>query len=119
MHMDARLAANPGHQAAVVWLDRSHALVARGLEGHARITEVERASDTEPSYLLRIIHEAVGCDRLVVMGPDASRVAFEREYVSIYRRPDRLIDVGQVADPREADLVDALRLLEPALTAVH
>lgn len=117
--MDARLAANPGHQAAVVWLDRSHALVARGLAGHARITEVERASDTEPSYLLRIIHEAVGCDRLVVMGPDASRVAFEREYVSIYRRPDRLIDIGQMADPRGADLVDALRMLEPSLAAVH
>lgn len=117
--MDARLAAIPGHQAAVVWLDRSHALVARGLEGQATITEVERASDPEPSYLLRIIHEAVGCDRLVVMGPDASRVAFEREYVAIYRRPDRLIDVGQVEDPREADLVDALRMLEPSLTVVH
>ena len=68
------------------------------------MTEVDREADPEASYLLRIIHEAEDCERLVVMGPDASRVAFEREYVAIYRRPDRLIDVGQVASPRAADL---------------
>ncbi|MEO8273526.1 MAG: hypothetical protein ABI620_05640 [Chloroflexota bacterium] len=117
--MDPRLTANPGSRAAVVWLDRSHALVARAPQGHANITEIDRASDPEPSYLLRIIHEAAGCDRLVVMGPDASRVAFEREYVSIYHRPDRLIDVGQVAAPRNADLIEALRMLEPSLAAVN
>lgn len=117
--MDAHLAANPGHQAAVVWLDRLHALVARAPEGHAEVTEVARESDPEPSYLLRIIHEAAGCDRLVVMGPDSSRIAFEREYVAIYRRPDRLIDVGQVSAPRAADLMDTLRMLEPPLAAVH
>lgn len=117
--MDPRLAANPGRKAAVVWLDRSHALVARALKGHAAVTEVDRETDPEASYLLRIIHEAEACERLVVMGPDASRVAFEREYVAIYRRPDRLIDVGQVTSPRAADLVDALRMLEPSLAAVH
>lgn len=116
--MDPRLAANPGRKAAVVWLDRSHALVARALKGHAAVTEVDREFDPEPSYLLRIIHEAVGCDRLVVMGTDAARVAFEREYVAIYRRPDRLIDLGLVDTPRQADLVDALRMLEPSLSAV-
>lgn len=117
--MDARLAAIPGHLAAVVWLDRSHALVARSHEGRAEITEVDRAFEPEPSYLLRVVHEAADCDRLVVMGPDASRVAFEREYVALYRRPDRLIDVGQVITPRKSDLVDVLRMLEPPLVAAH
>lgn len=117
--MDARLAAPSGHPAAVVWLDRSHALVARSHDGRAAVTEVERETDTELSYLLRVVHEAAGCDRLVVMGPDAARVAFEREYVALYRRPDRLIDVGQMISPRPADLVDELRMLEPSLAATH
>ncbi len=117
--MDPHLAANPGHRAAVVWLDRSHALVARSLQGHPAVTEVDREADPEPSYLLRVIHEAADCDRLVVMGPDASRVAFEREYVALYRRPDRLIDVGRVETPRDADLVDTLRLLEPSPAELH
>lgn len=117
--MDARLAAPSAHPAAVVWLDRSHALVARAHAGRAEVTEVERAMDPELSYLLRVVHEAAGCDRLVIMGPDAARVAFEREYVALYRRPDRLIDVGQASSPRPSDLVDQLRMLEPSLAAAH
>jgi len=117
--MDARLAATPGRMAAVVWLDRSHALVARGHDGHPQVTEVDRSFEPETDYLLRVVHEAAGCDRLVVMGPDAARVAFEREYVALYRRPDRLIDVGQMLTPRPADLVDQLRMIEPSLAAVH
>jgi hypothetical protein len=105
--------------AAVIWLDRSHALVARAHSGRPEVTEVDRASDPEPAYLLRVLHEAADCDRLVVMGPDAARVAFEREYVAIYRRPDRLIDVGQAITPDEAELVDQLRMLEPSLAAAH
>ena len=117
--MDARLAATPGRMAAVVWLDRSHALVARGNDGRPEVTEVDRSFDPETDYLLRVVHEAAGCDRLVVMGPDASRVAFEREYVALYRRPDRLIDVGQAMTPRPADLVDQLRMIEPWLPAAY
>lgn len=117
--MDARLAATPGRNAAVVWLDRSHALVARGHAGRPEVTEVDRSFEPEPDFMLRVVHEAAGCDRLVVMGPDAARVAFEREYVALYRRPDRLIDVGQSMTPRPADLVDQLRMLEPSLAAAH
>lgn len=117
--MDARLADISGRSAAIIWLDRSHALVARARFGHPEVTEVDRAFDTDPAFLHRVVNEAAGCDRLVVMGTDAARVAFEREYVALYRRPDRLIDVGQVAAPRACDLVDHLRMLEPSLTAVH
>jgi hypothetical protein len=112
--MDTRLAL-PTHAAAVVWLDRSHALVARAHDGQSVITEVDRDLDPETQYLLRVAHEAAGCDRVVIMGPDASRIAFEREYVSIYRRPDRLIDLGPSAAPDRSDLVHQLRVLEPAV----
>jgi hypothetical protein len=112
--MDARLAATPGHSAAVVWLDRSHALIARAKQGVAAVTEIDREADLEAEYLLRVVHESQGCDRVVIMGSDASRLAFEREYVSLYRRPERLIDVGLVSDPEPRDLVRQLRMIEPA-----
>ena len=117
--MDTRLAARSAHPSAVVWLDRTHALVARAREGRPEVTEVDRSFDAETAYLLRVLHAAADCDRLVVMGPDADRIALEREYVALYRRPDRLIDVGQVDIPRAADLVDQLRILEPSLVAAH
>jgi hypothetical protein len=113
--MDTRLAAHPAHEAAVVWLDRTHALVARAHEGHSVVTEVDRDADPETQYLLRVLHEAEGCDRVVVMGTDPSRIALEREYVALYRRPDRLIDLGPSQSPARSELIDQLRVLEPTL----
>lgn len=117
--MDTRLGNGAEHAAAVIWLDRYHALVARAHAGHAAVTEVDRDLDPEPVYLHRVLDEAADCDRLVVMGTDAARIAFEREYVALYRRPDRLIDVGRLEAPRVADLVDQLRMLDPSLSAVN
>jgi hypothetical protein len=114
--MDTQLA-RPAH-AAVVWLDRRHALVARARDGHPIVTEVARDIDPELQYLLRVVHEAADCDRVVIMGPDASRIDFEREYVSLYHRPDRLIDVGAAPQPATRELVQHLELVEPSL-ALH
>ncbi len=117
--MDSRLATPSAHPSAVVWLDRTHALVARAHEGRPAVTEVDRSFDAEPDYLLRVLHEAADCERIVVMGPDASRIALEREYVALYRRPDRLIDVGQVLEPATSDLVDQLRFIDLSLATTH
>jgi hypothetical protein len=111
--MDARLAATPWHSAAVVWLDRSHALIAHARHGLPAITEIDREEDLETEYLLRVAREAEDCDRVVIMGSDASRIAFEREYVALYRRPERLIDVGLASMPDHRDLVQHLRMIEP------
>ena len=117
--MDTRLATPSAHPSALVWLDRTHALVARAHAGRPEVTEIDRSFDAETEYLLRVLHAAADCGRIVVMGPDADRVALEREYVALYRRPDRLIDIGQVDPPRASDLVDQLRMLEPSLSAAH
>jgi hypothetical protein len=103
--------------AALVWLDRSHALVARAYDLGTLVTEVDRDLDAEQAYLLRVAREAAECDRLVVMGPDASRIAFEREYVALYRRPDRLIDAGMEIEPEPRELTDRLRFLASAGSA--
>ena len=113
--MDTRTVITTTHTSALIWLDRSHALIAKAADGRPNVTEVDREFDAEPAYLLRVAHEAAGCDRVVVMGTDAERIAFEREYVALYRRPDRLIDSGPPVQPRPIELADHLRLLEPAL----
>lgn len=113
--MDTRMASHPADAAAVVWLDRTHAFVARAHEGHSVVTEVDRDIDPESQYLLRVLHEADGCDRVVVMGEDPSRIALEREYVALYRRPDRLVDLGPAHAPARSELLDQLRVLEPTL----
>ena len=94
---------------AHIWLDGAHALVARPHDGGTIVTSIHRTPEPEVSYLLRVVHEAVGCDRVFVSGPDASRLAFEREYVAIYQRPDQLIDCGAEAKPGPRQLARRLR----------
>jgi hypothetical protein len=103
--------------AALVWLDRRHALVARTYDQGTLVTEIDRDLDAESEFLLRVAREAAECDRLVVMGPDASRLAFEREYVALYQRPDRLIDAGMEIEPGARELTDRLRFLASAGSA--
>jgi hypothetical protein len=102
---------------ALVWLDSAHALFARAEARGTVVTEIERQLDAEPAFLLRVARKVADCDRLVVMGPDASRIAFEREYVALYRRPDRLVDVGVEIEPKPRELVDRLRYLAPPASA--
>src|SRR5262245_64627771 len=103
---------HPSTPAAFVWLDRSHALIARAVEAGTGVTEIERSFDTEPGYLLRVAEQAADCDRLVVIGPEASRRAFEREYVALYDRQDRLVDAGLELEPGPGELIDRLRFLD-------
>jgi hypothetical protein len=101
----------PRIPAALIWLDRSHALVARVRDGETVVTSIIRELDQEPQYLLRVAHEAEDCDRVLVTGADSVRVAFEREYVAVYRRPDRLLNGGAEDEPGPRAMADRLRLL--------
>jgi hypothetical protein len=100
-------------QAALIWLDDAHAVVARSRDGGSVVTAVDRALDGEDAYLIRVVRETAECDRLIVTGSDDARVAFEREYVAVYRRPDRLIDQGPELEPAPHELASRLRLLLP------
>ena len=79
--------------------------------GEATLTRVDRTGESEPSYLLRVAR-AAECDRLFVMGPDEAKLAFEREYVALYRRPDRMADVPAGAMPDTDQLLSRLRRLD-------
>lgn len=110
--MAVMTAAGVESHAAVIWVDGWHALVARRDHGHRTVTEVLREADPEQEYLLHVAHEADDCDRLMVLGPAAPRVAFEREYAAIYRRVDRVIEAETAASTTPAELLDRLRFLD-------
>ena len=98
---------------AITWVGTDHALVARrSADDEIDIAAIERetAGDRE-RYLARIAKQIGARDRVLIMGPDALRTELEREYVAIYHRPDRLVDVEPATEPSEAELVARLREL--------
>ena len=98
--------------AVVVWLDHWHAFVARREEGRNAIVEVDRDADTEARYLRRVAEVTGDCPRMMILGPDDDRLAFDREYESLYERTDRFLELEACPWPTSSGLLDRLRLLD-------
>jgi hypothetical protein len=97
---------------AVVWIDGRHALVAEtNPDGHISTITIERGPEAELSYLARAVRAIGDRKRVMILGPNAVRTELEREYVTIYHRPERLVDVEPAGTVEEPDLVDRLRVL--------
>ena len=103
--------AQPPH-AAVVWLDHWHALVARRDHGATAIVDVDRGTQSEGEYLVRVARMTDDCDRVMVLGPGDDRLAFGREYVADHGRRVVALDVEASVSASPAELFDRLRLLE-------
>ncbi len=89
------------HSSAFTWIDRRHAVVARTMpSGAIDVREIDLPDDaarTEPA--LTHIADIIGDrERVFISGSNGLRTELERRYVSIYRRPDRIVDV----EPAEA-----------------
>lgn len=99
-------------RSSVVWIDEREARVARmGPEGRVSTCEITRGTDPELSFLAMVVRAIGDCERVLILGPDSIRLALERDYVAIYRRPERLVDV-EPSEPIEVEaLVDRLRAL--------
>ena len=96
---------------AVVWIDGLHALVAEtNPDGHISTFAIERGPEAELPYLARAVRAIGDRKRVMIVGPNAVRTQLEREYVTIYHRPERLIDVEPTGTLEEAELVDRLRV---------
>jgi hypothetical protein len=80
---------------ALVWIDHDQAvIVEQGLSGRNEVELLNRrAAETEAMFDVRAVEAVVDRDRVVVSGPAHARTDFERAYVAMTRRPDRLIDV--------------------------
>ncbi len=87
---------------AAVWLNTSHALVARtDLDGKVMTVDVIRGVEPETSYLVRVVRAIGDRQRVMFLGPSSPRLALEREYVAVFQHPDRLVDVDAV-DPTDS-----------------
>jgi hypothetical protein len=101
---------------AVAWVDHLSALVAhRAADGTAVVTTLGRGTavpDDDPTFLTRIADVIDDADRVVILGPGDMRTRLEREYVTIWHRPDRLVDVEPSGPVGAEDLLARLRNLE-------
>ncbi|HET9457961.1 MAG TPA: hypothetical protein VFO78_11500 [Candidatus Limnocylindrales bacterium] len=97
---------------AVVWIDERRAIVAAmAPEGNVSTCEVERGPLAEIDYVAQIVRVIGDRERVVILGPGPARLALEREYVAIHRRPERLVDVEPAAELDRDDLISRLRTL--------
>lgn len=97
---------------AVVWIDGRQAVVAAmSRDGGISTSEITRGWLPEPSYLAQVVRVIGDRQRVVILGPSSVRLALEREYVAMFRRPDRLVDVEPAGPVSTEDLVDRLRTL--------
>lgn len=85
----------PRRRQALVWIDHDQAvIVEQGPSGHNDVELLNRgAAETEAMFDVRTVDAVVSRDRVVVSGPAYARNDFERAYVAMTHRPDRLVDV--------------------------
>ena len=109
-------AAQSGMRGAVAWVDHRTARVAhRAIDGTAVVIELQRDAavpDDDPTFLTRIADVIDDADRVVILGPGDMRTRLEREYVTIWHRPDRIVDVEPSGPVGSDDLLERLRTLE-------
>jgi hypothetical protein len=87
--------AGKGDRDALIWIDHRQALI-MGREDYdrRRVQVLERGPmETETGFECRVVDEVVDDQRVTVTGPVDARTQFERAYVGMTRRPDRLVDV--------------------------
>jgi hypothetical protein len=90
----------PSHK-VVVWIDHDQAfIVGQGPDGRESVELVDRApGESEADFEARTVGEVVDEDQVVVSGPAYARTDFERAYVAVTHRPDRLVDVEPETTP--------------------
>jgi hypothetical protein len=97
---------------AVAWINGRRAMVARmSSNGRVSTREIDRGVEPEPSYLAMVVRAIGDRERVMILGPSSIRLALEREYAAIYRRPDRLVDVEPAEAIEPDQLVDRVRAL--------
>lgn len=97
---------------AVVWVNGRQAIVAAmSPDRHITTCEISRGWWPESTYLAQVVRVIGDRQRVVILGPSSVRLALEREYVTMFRRPDRLVDVEPAGLISPDELSDRLRTL--------
>jgi hypothetical protein len=97
---------------AVVLLAANEAVVARtNADGYDEIARVRRRTRAKgaPSFFLRVMHEVGERSPILILGGAGERTAFEREFVLVSHRPDRLLEDASVHEAHPEALLERLR----------
>jgi hypothetical protein len=95
-----------------VWINgRQAVVVAISQDGRISTCEITRGWMSEQAYLAQVIRVIGDRERVVILGPGLIRLALERDYVAMYRRPDRLVDVEPAGPVSPEELLDRVRTL--------
>jgi hypothetical protein len=80
---------------AVVWIGHDEAvIVEQGLDGLDHVEKMDRLPmEREAAFDARTVDAIADQERVIVSGPAFARTGFERAYVAVTHRPDRLVDV--------------------------
>ncbi|MFM2105020.1 MAG: hypothetical protein RL338_52, partial [Chloroflexota bacterium] len=93
--------------AAVAWIDRRHAVIARtGGRRPSSVTVVAGPDPARGPFLARVVDEIGDRGRVMILGSDEMRVELERVYVGVRQRPDRLLEVERAGPPAERELLE-------------
>ena len=97
---------------AVAWINGRHAVVAvMSHDGRISTCEIDRGTWPQERFLAHVVSAIGDRERVVILGPSSVRLALEREYVGMFHRPDRLVDVEPAGPVSREDLVARLRTL--------
>ncbi len=97
---------------AVVWIDEDGAVIASvDGDGQTAVCDFTRGALPTSRYLEQVIRAMGDRRRVMILGPDTARLALEREYVAVFHRRERLIDVEQSPSLDMDELLDLARLL--------
>lgn len=97
---------------AVAWINGRRAIVATmSHDGQVSTCEISRGWLSDSSYRALVVRIIGDRQRVLILGPSSARLALEREYVTRFRRPDRLVDVEPSGAASPDDLIDRLRTL--------
>jgi hypothetical protein len=90
----------PRHEAAV-WIDHDQAvIVEHAPDGQETVERLDRTpQESEAAFEVRTVDQVLDQDVVVVSGPAYARTGFERAYVAVTHRPDRIVDVEPVPPP--------------------
>ena len=96
---------------AVVWVNRREATVVQiTSDGRMSTCEISRGWLRQAPFLAHVVRAIGDQKRLLILGPSSIRVVLEREYASMFPRPERLVEVkasGPVDAPQLADRLRA------------
>jgi hypothetical protein len=89
---------------AVVWIDERQAIITTTADdGRAMVEQLGRGPhEAEAAFDARTVDAVLDHDYVAVSGPAFARVAFERAFVAVTHRPERLTDIEPEIDAHDA-----------------